>query len=205
MVGTRTSQDHPQFRCGCMQHPRQWYPIITWNATSTWAASSRDLDCYWMSYSVCTNVLDSPPNSEHIFLYIRFHDLILSTCFTCDPTPWPHYPGHRPDFGSRTAFLPSRCIAGTGILPSFASVEFSRALFWLLYYLEILTDSIGFWGWLTYVPLHQSECITVKHTDHALSVPREVFEIDFPMPLDAKSMAKLKCFELVWGTIGMYG
>ena len=71
--------------------------------------------------------------------------------------------------------------------------------------LEILTDSIGSWGWLTYFPLHQLECITVNPTDDAVALWREAFEVDLFMPLDAKAMPNLKRFELVWGTTGIYG
>ena len=71
--------------------------------------------------------------------------------------------------------------------------------------LEILTDSIGFWGWLSYFPLHQSECIAVKLVGRVVALWREAFEVDFLMPFDAKVMRKLKRFELVWGTTGIYG
>ena len=74
-----------------------------------------------------------------------------------------------------------------------------------LRYLEILTDYIGFWDWLTYFPLHQLECITVKPAYHTLERWGEAFRVDFLMPLDAKAMPKLKRFELVWGTTGIYG
>ena len=74
-----------------------------------------------------------------------------------------------------------------------------------LRYLEIFTDSIGFRDWLTYIPLHQLECITVEPTDLALARWRAAFEVDFFILLDAKAMPKLKRFELVWGPTGIYG
>ena len=74
-----------------------------------------------------------------------------------------------------------------------------------LRYLEIFTDWIGFWGWLTYFPLRQLECITVKTTDHAVTLWRKAFKVDLLMPLDVKATPNLKRFELVWGTTGIYG
>ena len=84
-------------------------------------------------------------------------------------------------------------------------LEHHHGYFDKLRHLEIFTNSIGSWDWLTYFPLHQLDCITVNPTDDAVALWREAFKVDLFMPLDANVMPNLKRFELAWGTTGIYG